>query len=156
MVAEVSPRMALSRRGVAFLKGWEKLRLEAYLDSRGTWTIGYGHTGPEVHEGLLWSQEQAEYAFCRDTIWACNAVNDYVLVDLTQCQFDALVALVYNIGKAAFFGSTLLVKLNKGDYLGARNQFLVWVRETRDGRKRISKGLVNRRNAEVALWDDLN
>lgn len=149
----MTPRMQLSRRGSKFIQTWEKCRLRAYLDSRGVWTIGWGHTGPEVVQGLTWTQQQADQTFLRDTDWAEAAVNDLVLVTLTQCMFDALVSLMYNIGKTKFFTSTLLKKLNSGDYLGARNQFLVWNKETRDGRLRYSEGLNRRRLAETMLWD---
>lgn len=147
------PRMQLSRRGELSIKGWEKCRLTAYPDSRGIWTIGWGHTGPEVREGLTWTQMQADVAFLRDSEWAVKAVNDMVMVPLTQAQFDALVSLVYNIGAPAFFGSTLLKHLNRGEYLDARNQFLVWNKETVNGKKRTSKGLVARRGAEARMFD---
>ena len=68
-------------------------------------------------------------------------------VPLTQNQFDALVSLTYNIGSGAFNNSTLL-KLNKGDYQGAADQFLVWNKA--DGK--VMKGLVRRREAERALF----
>ncbi|KQD16250.1 lysozyme [Acinetobacter baumannii] len=67
---------------------------------------------------------------------------------LTQNQFDALVSLAYNIGSGAFKGSTLLKLLNKGDYKGAADQFLVW---NKAGGK-VMKGLVRRREAERALF----
>ena len=55
-----------SRDGEAMTKSEEGLRLTAYKDSGGVWTIGWGHTGPDVHEGLVWTREQAEEAFQRD------------------------------------------------------------------------------------------
>jgi lysozyme len=79
-------------------------------------------------------------------------VNRAVKVKLTQNQFDALVSLVYNIGPPNFNGSTLLRKLNAGDYAGAADQFLVW-NKGRVGRKLVViSGLVNRRNAERQLF----
>ncbi len=71
-----------------------------------------------------------------------------VTVPLNQNQFDALVSLTYNIGSGAFNNSTLLKKLNKGDYQGAADQFLVW---NKAGGK-VMKGLVRRREAEQALF----
>jgi lysozyme len=77
-----------------------------------------------------------------------RAVNGAVKVPLTQNQFDALVSLSYNIGVGAFKKSTLLKKLNSGDYKGAANQFDVWVNA---GGKRLA-GLVRRRAIEKKLF----
>ena len=80
-------------------------------------------------------------------IFECT-VNDAITGVLTQNQFDALVSLTYNIGSGAFKNSTLLKKLNAGDYKGAANQFDVWVNA---GGKRL-QGLVNRRAKEKELF----
>lgn len=144
--------MITSVSGATFIKTYERCKLEAYLDSHvpPIWTIGWGHTGPDVHEGLVWTQEVADLTFSEyDLNYAEHAINTNVLVPLTQNQFDALVSLVYNIGAKAFMGSTLLRLLNTHDYTGASAQFLVW--DHSGGM--VSVGLEHRRLAEQQVFD---
>ncbi len=112
------------------------------------WTIGVGHTGAEVVEGLVWNDAQIDAAFENDSAKFEAAINKLVTVTLNQFQFDALVCLVFNIGIQAFKDSTLLRKLNAGDYSGAGNEFLRWCRN--DGKKML--GLYRRRMAEKLLF----
>lgn len=100
------------------IKEHEGLRLVAYLDSVGVWTIGYGDTGPDVVKGLTITKGQAEERLRKRLVEFEGYVNRAVKVKLTQNQFDALVSLVYNIGPTNFNSSTLLRKLNAGDYVG--------------------------------------
>lgn len=130
------------------VREFEGLRLEAYLDTGGVWTIGYGHTGEEVKRGLTIGLAQAETWLTEDLREAEGYVSKLVKVGLTQNQFDALVSFVYNIGGTAFGYSTLLRKLNAGDYEGAANQLLRW---NKDNGKVIG-GLTNRRKKERELF----
>ncbi|AMO43495.1 putative endolysin [Pseudomonas phage K4] len=130
------------------IKEHEGLRLVAYLDSVGVWTIGYGDTGPDVVKGLTITKEEAEKRLRRRLVEFEGYVNTYVKVPLKQHQFDALVSLVYNIGPTNFKTSTLLKKLNAGDYIGAADQFLVWNKGRVDGKLVVIKGLANRRAKE--------
>ncbi|AUG88530.1 putative endolysin [Pseudomonas phage TC6] len=130
------------------IKEHEGLRLVAYLDSVGVWTIGYGDTGPDVVKGLTITKEEAEKRLRKRLVEFEGYVNTYVKVPLKQHQFDALVSLVYNIGPANFKTSTLLKKLNAGDYIGAADQFLVWDKGRVDGKLVVIKGLANRRAKE--------
>lgn len=130
------------------VREFEGLRLEAYLDTGGVWTIGYGHTGEEVRRGLTIDLAQAETWLTEDLREAEGYVSKLVKVGLTQNQFDALVSFVYNIGGTAFSKSTLLKKLNAGDYEGAANQLLRW---NKDNGKVIG-GLTNRRKKERELF----
>lgn len=149
--------MIVSSSGLALMKGHEGCRLKAYLCSAGVWTIGYGHTRG-VKEGDTCTQRQADDWLLEDSGFAEKAVNDEVKVSLTQNQFDALVSFVYNVGvgrrltdpkgPAGFLGSTLLRKLNAGDYTGAADEFSKWVR----GGGKILNGLVARRADERALF----
>ncbi len=75
-------------------------------------------------------------------------VKRYVKVDLTQNEYDALVSFTYNVGGGNFAGSTLLRKLNEGDYLAAADQFLRWNKS--DGQ--VMRGLTRRRQAEKDLF----
>jgi lysozyme len=123
---------------------FEGLNLSAYQDVVGVWTIGYGHTGPEVIPGLTITQEQAEAYLQEDIADTVDAVNGLVHANLTQSQFDALVDFVFNLGRKNFATSTLLQKLNAGDYDGAADEFEKW---SHAGGKLVA-GLLRRRREE--------
>ena len=139
--------MHLSDSGVNLIKAFEGLRLSAYQDSGGVWTIGYGHTG-SVQPGERITQGQAEELLRKDTGWAQDAVRQQVHVPLTQRQFDALTSFTFNLGAGALQGSTLLSKLNAGDYAGAQAEFGRFVHAG----GRVLQGLVRRRAAEADLF----
>ena len=142
--------MKLGQKGAALIKAREQLRLRAYKPTpTDKWTIGWGHTGPEVVEGLTWVLSQAEAAFERDTQWAATAVMKHVDVELNQNQFDALVAFVFNVGETNFAGSTLLRDLNARNYAGAVLEFAKWNHQ--DGK--VLAGLTVRRQQEAALFE---
>lgn len=129
------------------IKKWEQLRLEAYLPTpNDVWTIGWGHT-KGVKKGQRISRTQAQTFFEEDVGWAVHAVNKNVKVGLTQNQFDTLVSFVFNIGETDFRSSTLLRKLNAGDYEGAAEQLPRWNKQ----KGKILRGLVRRR-AEEMEW----
>ena len=134
---------------VDLIKKWEGLRLAAYQDTGGVWTIGYGHTHT-AKPGMVITKEEAERLLWVDVKWAKDAVERYVHVPLTHGQKSALVSFTYNVGVSAFRKSTLLMKLNAGDYAGASDQFMRWVY---DNGKRI-QGLANRRKDEKRVFDD--
>jgi lysozyme len=138
----------VNAEALALVKRWEGLRLTAYLCPAGVWTIGYGSTGPHVREGMTITEAQADALLVQDLARFEAAVSRLVTVPLTDGQFGALVSLAFNIGIGAFGKSTLLRKLNAGDYTGAQEQFHVW---RRAGGK-VLPGLVNRRAAEAALF----
>lgn len=140
--------LQLGAAGLGIIKEFEGCRLAAYQDQRGIWTIGYGHTGSEVVEGLVWTQAQADSALLSDIRTAQAAVLHGVDVAITQNQFDALVSLCFNIGQGNFGSSTLVKQLNMGHTILAGDQFLVWdhVNGTAD------LGLLRRRQAEQALF----
>lgn len=142
--------MKLGTPGAALIKSREQLRLRAYKPTpTDKWTIGWGHTGPEVVEGVTWVLSQAEQAFARDTQWAATAVMRHVDTLLTQNQFDALVAFVFNVGEPQFKGSTLLRVLNTGDYAGAAGHFAEWNHQA----GKVLAGLTVRRAQERALFE---
>lgn len=142
--------MNLSSSGKDRIIAREGLRLEAYLDSAGIWTIGVGHT--PSHEGERVTKARAMQLLDSDIEWAVNAVNQNVRQQLNQDQFDSLVSLTFNIGEFAFQDSTLLKELNKGRFHLAANQFSRWNKITLNKRKRVSGGLVYRRASELAQW----
>ena len=142
----------LSDNGMKLLEQFEGLRLEAYLDSAGIYTIGFGTikypNGNKVKLGDKITKTQAKEYKLYDLKEFESTVNTSVKVPLTQNQYDALVSLSYNIGSGAFKNSTLLKKLNASDYKGAAEQFLAW---NKVNSKRV-QGLVNRREAERNLF----
>ena len=140
--------MTYSTAGLALTKQFEGLRLTAYQDSGGVWTIGYGHTGSEVVCGLTWTQEQADAQLLIDTQTAQDCVNTHVTLPLTQNQFDALVDFTFNLGCAALRSSTLLSCINAGRFDLAAQQFTRWVYA---GGK-VVDGLMARRQAEQVLF----
>lgn len=142
----------LSAYALGKIKQWEGLRLTAYQDQAGVWTIGYGHTGPEVVKGLTITTAKATQLLKKDIAWAEKAVNDLVKVELTDNQFGALVSFVFNVGTAAFKSSTLLRKLNTRQYTAVPSELAKWNKITVGGKKVTNKGLVNRRAAEAGLW----
>lgn len=143
--------MQLSHNGVKLLQDFEGYRDQAYQDSAGIWTIGYGSThvnGVAVSEGDTITREDAEKQMFLDTAWAQTCINQNVDVPLRQSQFDALVCFVYNIGCGAFLKSTLLKLLNLRLYDLAANEFPRW---NRAGGK-VLQGLTNRRLKEQSLF----
>ena len=137
--------MQYSKQGLALTEGFESCRLTAYQDVKGVWTIGYGHTGPEVVAGLVWTQDQADTALVCDIQSAVNTVNRLVTSPMTQGVFDSLVDFVFNVGSGNFAGSTLLKLLNSGDTESAAQQFERW---DYAGGVQIA-GLLRRREAEA-------
>lgn len=139
-----------SGNGVKLTKGFESCRLVAYQDIKGVWTIGWGHTGPEVVAGLRWTQEQADAALTRDYGWAEREINVHVAYAINQAMFDAMVDLTYNIGAGSFDHSTLLTELNRGDLEGAAKQFEAWSHAS----GKVVAGLLRRRLAEEKMFRD--
>jgi lysozyme len=149
----------LSEHGIAIIKKFEGLRLKAYRDVAGVWTIGYGstlyHDGKAVRPGdKLVEETQADALFHNTLKWYIDAVNQQVNVSLNQNQFDALVSFTYNLGIGALQKSTLLRKLNASDYLAAADQFLLWnkITDPHSGKKVICNTLTVRRKQERELF----
>jgi lysozyme len=138
-------KMFYTSDGRHLTEQFEGCRLEAYQDVRGVWTIGYGHTGPEVVEGLTCTQQQADEWLQSDIQWAANVVNNLVTTQLTQDEFNATVDFVFNAGSGNFASSTLLKDLNAGDLAAAATQFDLW--DHAGGQ--VIAGLLRRREAET-------
>lgn len=144
--------MKTSDRGVALIKAHEGLRLQAYQDPVGVWTIGVGHTTaagpPKVERGMKITEAGADAILRQDLAKFEGYVSSAVKVPLNQNEFDALVSFTFNLGPGNLRSSTLLKKLNSGDRAGAADEFGKW---TRAGGK-VLPGLVKRREAERALF----
>jgi lysozyme len=140
--------METSKEGKEDLKGYEGVRLKAYLDTGGVPTIGVGHTRG-VEMGMVATPEQVDQWLTEDLKEAEEAIERLVKVPLTQGQFDALASFVFNIGEGQFSNSTLLKLLNEGHYDAASAQLHRWVYD--NGKKQ--PGLVKRRIGEQSRFN---
>ena len=141
---------------ITFVKGAEACRLTAYQDSKGVWTIGYGHTGPEVVKGLVWTQAQADEALVADLAIAAgrlaSVVNEPAIAGLTDHEYGALVSFVFNLGEEPDW--TIWKLLNKGRYDLVPDQMKRFDKARINGQIVVVPGLDHRRLAEVTLWND--
>lgn len=118
--------MKLSDKGRALIEHREGRAHTAYWDKNGL-ANGCGHHGPDVYDGQVVDDAQIDKWLDEDTAAAAAAVNAAVKVPLTQDEFDSLISFAYNVGVGAFEQSTLLRKLNAGDYSGADHEFGRWI-----------------------------
>lgn len=137
----------INKAGLDLIKSFEGLRLKAYKDAVGIWTIGYGHIKTAT-PGMSISEPEAEALLRGDLEEAQGAVTRLVKVPLNDNEYAALVSFVFNLGAGSLSRSTLLKKLNAGDRAGAAQQFLVW---NKAGGK-VLAGLTRRREAERDLF----
>jgi len=149
----LAPHEGLLSRAAIMVSAHEGFRAEAYRCPAGRATIGFGTTlYPDGQPVRLTdppiTREKALALLAYDLKGAVQAVNALVTVPLTENQRVALLSFVYNVGRGAFATSTLLRKLNAGDYAGAAAEFPRWNRAG----EQILPGLVKRRAAEAALF----
>ena len=151
-VLSVTGYRDISEKGYAIIREFEGFKAEAYLDTGGVWTIGFGTikypNGQRVKKGDTCTREQADQWLKNDCKWVDACLDKNVKVNLNQNQFDALASFVYNIGETAFVKSTMLTLINQNSLTSAASQFDRWVF---DNGKRI-QGLVNRRAKEKSLF----
>jgi lysozyme len=144
--------LKFDRTGLDLTETSEELRLEAYPDpATGSepWTIGWGHTGPDIHKGMKITRSAAEMYLMQDIERCETAIYGLVQVPLTQYEFDALVDFVFNVGVGHFKSSTLLTLINKGQFVEASKEFSKWVYAG----GRVLPGLVTRRSKEAQLFN---
>ena len=143
--------MKIGPQGTALIQSYEKCQLEAYMPTANDVpTIGFGHTRA-VAMGDTCTQEQADAWFLEDVAWVEDCVNRAVRKLLSQNEFDACCSLCFNIGCRAFSGSTLVKLLNEEDFDTAALEFLKWDKQA----GQILAGLLNRRKAEQALFEEI-
>jgi len=143
------------KNGIELIKRAEGCSLKAYRCPAGVLTIGYGATnidGIPVSADMTITEREAETILKSDLRRFENAVNRLVKVPLTQNQFDALISFTFNVGEGNLAKSTLLKKLNKGDYQAVPAELAKW---NKAGGK-VLRGLVARRSAEAALWTEFD
>ena len=144
--------MKTGPKGIKLLKSFEGWRSKAYRDSVGVWTIGYGHTSmagpPKVTPNMTITKAQGEAILKKDLKKYEKAVNDYVRVQLTQEQFDALVSFCYNVGPGNFKKSSVLRYVNARRFDDVPSRLMLWNKAG----GRVLRGLTRRRAAEGELW----
>jgi lysozyme len=139
--------MKTSQAGLNLIKQFEGFRSESYLCPANVWTVGFGTT-KNVKPGMIITESQGEQLLQEDVKTFEITINNSVTVPLKQNQFDALVSFVYNVGPGNFKSSTLLKKLNAGEYSAVPNELLKWNK----GGGKVLPGLTKRREAEGNLW----
>ncbi len=139
---------AVNQDGIDLIKRFEGLRLSPYRCPTGLWTIGWGHTRT-VRPGMQLNEAAAEKLLDEDLSLAENAVSRLVTVPLSENQYAALVAFVFNVGAGNFEKSPLLRLLNRGWYEQVPAQLARWNRASGE----VLGGLARRRAAEAKLWN---
>lgn len=141
--------MKINAAGMEIIKREETLQTRAYLCPAGIPTIGYGHTGPDVHLGQAITAHEAEAILAADVERFEAGVATMVHgVPCNENQFSALVSLAFNIGLDALRSSTLIRKFRLGDVKGAEGEFSKWVH----AKGQVLPGLVRRRQHEAQLF----
>ena len=143
--------MRIDAAGINFIANQEGFRSKPYVCPAGKLTVGYGHViGPTEKQRFAGgiTKEEAELLLEKDLDKYAAAVNKFVQKPLNQGQFNSLVSFCYNVGITAFARSTLVRKLNDGDYEGAAGEFQRWV----NGGGRRLAGLVKRRQLEALMF----
>ena len=138
----------INKAGFDLIRDFEGLRLKAYLCPAKVWTVGYGHTGPDVKPGMVITNERANELLTADLAKFELAVNQNAPT-CTDNQFSAMVSFAFNVGVGAFEESTLLRHHRAGRYGMAALQFDRWTR----GGGKVLPGLVRRRAAERKLYE---
>ena len=140
---------------VNLVKEFEGFSAQAYLDTNGLPVLGYGQTkinGKTVRMGQYITQAEADVTLQHELDRLQNVVLSHVKVDLNPHQLSALTSLVYNAGMRILTNSTLIRKLNAGDYAGAAQEFPRWNKANKGGRLVVFPGLTRRRIAEQQLF----
>jgi lysozyme len=141
-----------------FIKDREGLRLKAYQDSAGIWTIGYGSIIYEdkkpVKKGDTITLQRADKLIEREISAKSAKVNAALgNVSVDQNQFNALVSFAYNVGTGALLSSTLLKRVRANpDDPKIRDAFMMWNKAHINGKLVAVKGLTKRRVAEADLY----
>lgn len=139
----------------AFVTKAEKPVFRAYLDQGKVWTIGIGHTGPEVHQGMEITMTTALIYLAEDLRVArrklYRALKPEAIAALSSNQWAALLDFAFNTGFDSHWDICSI--LNAGRLSQVPAQLSRFERyHDEHGVVQISKGLENRRNAEIAVW----
>lgn len=152
LLAPVVASAIIGATGLSLVQAYEGLRLNTYIDPVGIPTVCYGHTGPDVKLGQRYTKAQCEQILLSDIQKHRAGVEKCVTKPLTPNQRDAVVSFAFNVGVSRFCGSTMAKKLNRGDYIGAADEFPKWKYAKVNGRNVVLPGLARRREAERRLF----
>jgi len=157
----MNDHLKLTEKGAKLIQHFEGClkphegKFKAYKCPANVLTIGWGHTnhhGRQFDAATRWTAKECHQVFLEDMEGFERDVRKAVKVPLTDYQFDALVSFTYNCGSGALNKSTLLKKLNAGDFAGAAREFKKW---NKAGGKEL-KGLTRRRNSEAVMFAGLS
>lgn len=164
MEAHIKGIMRISDKGISLLKDLEGRATTVYKDVAGIPSIGYGHllTRSELYSGKIFlrsgriirwkdaplSDQDLAELLRHDLAPVEKALTEAVKRPLMQCQVDALACWTFNVGTEAMRDSTLLRKLNLGDYAAVPTELRRWNKAG----GRVVQGLINRREQEVTMW----
>ena len=140
---QAAAALAISAAALVGIASHEAFRGTTYKDSGGIPTLGYGETKGVV-TGQTTTPERALKTLLNSTNEHAQVMSSCITVPLYQYEFDAYLSFTYNVGTGAFCRSTLVKKLNAGDYTGACKELLKW---DKVGNKQLT-GLTKRRQAE--------
>lgn len=136
---------------VPFMNEHEGVEYRPYKDVAGVWTVCQGITGTDVILGKVYTQRECDLLLMKHLSIHRAAVDKALKVDVPVSTRAALYSLSYNIGTNAMRNSTVIRRMNRGDIRGGCEALSMWNKITVNGKKVVSKGLVNRRNAEINL-----
>lgn len=142
--------MEYSKQGEELTESFEGVRLTAYQDSVGVWTIGYGHT-EGVHEGMTCTQAQAEEWLVGDVAFTVSYINKRLTSAVTQGEFDALVDFTYNLGVGTLERSGILTSINEGKH----DEVAALIPQYDHAGDKVLPGLLRRRDEEVAEFEEV-
>ena len=139
------------------IKAFESLFLEAYQCSADVWTIGYGTTSTKagghddgtIYSGMTITEDEADEYLRQDLEYFSKVVGKLVTNDINDDQFGSLVSFAFNCGEGNLSSSTLLKRVNSGDWDDVPNQFLRWNK----AKGETLNGLTRRRASESRLWE---
>ncbi|MCE9561870.1 MAG: lysozyme [Planctomycetes bacterium] len=145
--------MNCNELGYDLIRECEGLRLKAYQDTGGVWTIGFGHCGKDVQPNSVIDEHTAEVLLTQDIATAERSVRRLAFAALNENQFSALVCFVFNLGEGKLRGTKTISLLNQKRYLDFADAMLQWDKVTLpDGTKEPLPGLTERRKKERALF----
>jgi lysozyme len=133
---------------IQLVKQFEGCKLNAYIDANGYPTIGYGHKLVGATKASSITEEEAQTLLEQDLQIATLAVQRLTSVPLNDQQLSALIDFVYNLGAGTYQHSTLRMKLNRGEYKAAAEEFKKWVYA---GSIKLP-GLIRRRQLEADIF----
>jgi lysozyme len=139
----------INQAGLTLLKKWEDCRTMPYRDIGGVLTVGFGHTGSDIEEGVPWTQAACDEALQID-LQEFYALNEYCSDIVNDNQYSALICLAYNVGLTAVKNSITLKLVNVG-----KSPDQEWLGFDKVNGQ-VIQGLINRRKAELELYHAIN